>query len=148
MEVMDLVRLLNEPEDAPPLDKSQVYKWLKGQLPRGPNLLRVAAALELLDMETGAVRLEPGQWSDALEFDGRTLKTIHGPRWRLLIIGAMSVVRWAVRRGVPAGSWLARMLARKPRMLVAIALANKMARVAWALLATGANYRAPAAVAA
>lgn len=53
MDVMDLVRLLNEPEDAPPLDKSQVYKWLKGQLPRGPNLLRVAAALELLDMETG-----------------------------------------------------------------------------------------------
>jgi hypothetical protein len=65
---------------------------------------------------------------------------------RLLIIGAMSVVRWAARRGAPAGSWLARMLARKPRMLVAIALANKMART-WALLARGENYRASAAAA-
>lgn len=54
MEVMDLVRLLNEPEDAPPLDKSQVYKWInKGQLPRGPNLLRIADALQLRDIETG-----------------------------------------------------------------------------------------------
>lgn len=66
---------------------------------------------------------------------------------RLLIIGAMSVVRSAIRRGTPTGSWLARMLQRKPRMLVAIALANKMARVAWALLARGEDYRVPAAVA-
>jgi hypothetical protein len=46
---------------------------------------------------------------------------------RLLIIGASAVVRWAARKGAPAGSWLERMLARKPRMLVAVALANKMA---------------------
>ncbi|MBB4201172.1 transposase [Rhodoblastus sphagnicola] len=64
---------------------------------------------------------------------------------RLLIIGAMSVVRWAARRGAPAGSWLARMLAKKPRMLVATALANKMARVVWALLAHGGIYEVPAA---
>jgi transposase len=64
---------------------------------------------------------------------------------RLLIIGAMSVVRWAARRGAPAGSWLARMLAKKPRMLVATALANKMTRVAWALLAHGGIYEVPAA---
>ncbi len=47
---------------------------------------------------------------------------------RLLITGAMAVLR-AARHTPPAeGSWLARMLARKPRMLVAVALANKMAR--------------------
>jgi transposase len=46
---------------------------------------------------------------------------------RLLFIGSMAVVRWAARRGAPAGSWLARMMAKKPRMLVAIALANKTA---------------------
>lgn len=63
---------------------------------------------------------------------------------RLLIIGAMSVIRWAARRGAPAGSWLARMLAKKPRLLVATALANKMARIAWALLARGEVYRVPA----
>jgi transposase len=43
--------------------------------------------------------------------------------------------------------WLARMLARKPRMLVIVALANKMARTAWALLARNEVYRAPTAAA-
>jgi len=38
------------------------------------------------------------------------------------------------RKAIPEGSWLAQMLARKPRMLVAIALANKMARGIWAML--------------
>jgi transposase len=66
---------------------------------------------------------------------------------RLLILGASSVVRWAVHRGAPAGSWLARMLARKPRMLVTTALANKMARIVWALLVKGGTYEAPAVAA-
>jgi hypothetical protein len=39
------------------------------------------------------------------------------------------------------------MLARKPRMLVTVALANKMARVVWALLVKGGTYRAPAVAA-
>jgi transposase len=67
---------------------------------------------------------------------------------RLLIIGASSVVRKAVREGVSAGTWLGRMLARKPRMLVIVALANKMARTAWALQAKGELYRAPVVAAA
>ena len=50
----------------------------------------------------------------------------------------------ACRRGAPAGSWLAQMLARKPKMLVTVALANKMARVVWALLVKGGIYRVPA----
>ena len=66
---------------------------------------------------------------------------------RLLITGAMSVIRQAVRRGAPRGSWLARMLARKPRMLVAVALANKMARIAWALMRNKEDYREPAPLA-
>ncbi|EHJ59840.1 IS110 family transposase [Novosphingobium pentaromativorans] len=53
---------------------------------------------------------------------------------RLLIIGGSSMVRQATRFGAPEGSWLERMLARKPRMLVSVALANKMARMVWALL--------------
>ena len=47
-----------------------------------------------LDMDSGAVRLEAGKWSDALEFDGKVLKTVHGPRWRLLIIGAGQTSRY------------------------------------------------------
>lgn len=49
---------------------------------------------------------------------------------RLLIIGAMTVIRWSIREGAPVGSWPARMLPRKPRLVLAIALANKMARAA------------------
>ena len=66
---------------------------------------------------------------------------------RLLILGASAVVRWAGQRGATAGSWLARMLARKPRMLVTVALANKMARIVWALLVKGGTYKAPAVAA-
>ena len=62
---------------------------------------------------------------------------------RLLVIGASAVITQALLRGAPAGSWLDQMLARKPRMLVAVALANKMARIVWALLAKGGIYRAP-----
>jgi transposase len=65
---------------------------------------------------------------------------------RLLITGAMAVVHWATRRGTH-DPWLARMLQQKPRMLVAVALANRMARIVWALLTKGEVYRAPAAVA-
>jgi transposase len=63
---------------------------------------------------------------------------------RLLIIGSSAVVHQASRRGALKGSWLEQMLARKPRMLVTVALANKMARIVWALLAKGGSYRTPA----
>jgi transposase len=66
---------------------------------------------------------------------------------RLLILGASAVVRHAVRRRVPEGSWLGRMLARKPRMLVIVALANKLARIVWALMAKGGIYKVPVAAA-
>ncbi len=59
---------------------------------------------------------------------------------RLLIIGACGLVRWAGKRPPAPGSWLARMIAKKPPMLVIVALANKMARIIWALMARGADY--------
>ena len=67
---------------------------------------------------------------------------------RLLIIGSSAVVLQASKRGAPAGSWLEQMLARKPRMLVTVALANKTARIIWALLMSEEDYRAPVAAAA
>jgi transposase len=75
---------------------------------------------------------------------GRTSRMGERTLRRLLIIAASGVVRWAKRKGVSAGSWLGRMLARKPPMLVIVALANKNARIAWALLTQGGVYRAPA----
>jgi transposase len=62
---------------------------------------------------------------------------------RLLIIGAMSRLSWLGRKSIPKGSWLERMLARKPKMLVAVALANKMARALWAMQTKKENYRDP-----
>ncbi len=67
---------------------------------------------------------------------------------RLLIIGCSAVVLQASKRGAPQGSWLEQMMARKPRMLVTVALANKTARIIWAVLVKGEDYRAPVAAAA
>jgi transposase len=60
---------------------------------------------------------------------------------RLLIIGAQSVLRW-VRPG-KSSAWIIALMARRPRKVAAVALANKMARIAWALMARGEHYRAP-----
>lgn len=91
------------------------------------------------------VGLTPRQHSSGgKERLGRTSKMGQRDIRRLLIIGAVAVVRWADRKGAPEGSWLARMLERKPKMLVAVALANRMARTAWALMRKGEDYRDPA----
>jgi transposase len=76
---------------------------------------------------------------------GRTSKMGQRDIRRLLIIGAMTRVRWAVKNGAPEGSWLARMLERRPRMLVAIALANKTARAVWAMMTRREDFGVPAA---
>ena len=47
-----------------------------------------------LDMESGRATLEPGRWQDVLEFDGRVLSSVHGPRWRLVLIGAGQLTRY------------------------------------------------------
>src|SRR5689334_8137627 len=47
-----------------------------------------------LDMKTGGVTQEPGNWRDALEFDGSVLTTVHGPRWRLVLIGAGQLTQY------------------------------------------------------
>ena len=66
---------------------------------------------------------------------------------RLLVVGAMAVLKQA-RARPDKYPWLIQLLARRPAKVVAVALANKMARTAWAVLTRGENYRAPALVAA
>src|SRR5262245_4583267 len=66
---------------------------------------------------------------------------------RILVVGAHSVLRRA-KLNPEKYPWLTQLLARRPFKVVAIALANKMARVAWALLARGGTYRVPALAAA
>jgi len=74
---------------------------------------------------------------------GRMTKAGQADIRRLLIIGAMSRLNWLGQRSIVEGSWLSCMLTRKPKMLVAIALANKMARQIWAMLTKNEDYRDP-----
>jgi|GEM_PF-1254976 len=102
-----------------------------GQLKRGRNF---AAWLGLVPRQRstgGKERL--GRVSKAGQVDIR----------QLLIIAAMSRLAWLERKAIPEGSWLARMLGRKLKMLVAIALANKMARAIWAMLTKKKDCRDP-----
>ncbi len=62
----------------------------------------------------------------------------------LLFVGATAVIRFARNKASPRTAWINGLLARKPARLVAVALANKMARIAWAVLARQEIYRAPA----
>jgi transposase len=79
---------------------------------------------------------------------GATTKMGERSLRRLLLLGANSVI---IKRHVHAsarpGTWLAGLIARKPPMLVRVALANKMARIMWALMVKGEDYRAPAVAA-
>jgi len=61
---------------------------------------------------------------------------------RILVVGAIAVLRRA-QKNPGKYPWLTQLLARRPFKVVAVALANKMARMAWALLAHGGTYRAP-----
>lgn len=66
---------------------------------------------------------------------------------RLLTIGAMTRTMRGARRRIAADGWIERLLPRKPRMLVGIAMAKRMARQIWAMM-TRQAYRDPAVVAA
>ena len=77
---------------------------------------------------------------------GRITKMGQRDLRRLLILGATAVVRQMRRRKEVSDPWLRRMIAEKPPKLVAVALANKMARTIWALSIKKETYRAPAPV--
>ena len=88
--------------------------------------------------------LVPKQYSSGgKERLGRMTKAGQADIRRLLIIGAMSRLTWLGQRTIVEDSWLSRMLTRKPKMLVAIALANKMARQIWAMLIRNEDYKDP-----
>jgi transposase len=66
----------------------------------------------------------------------------------LFTTGALAVIRYAKIHGTQHRPWLTALLARRPTKVAAIALANKIARMAWAMMARGERYKKPAALAA
>lgn len=76
---------------------------------------------------------------------GRVTKMGQRDVRRLLVTGAMSVISAAQKKGRCDDPWLADMLKRKPRMVVAVALANRMARRLWAMMVTERHYEIRAA---
>ena len=65
---------------------------------------------------------------------------------KLLVVGATAVLRYAKADGSASKAWATSLLARKPFKVVAVALANKTARIVWALLRRGGVYRSEAGV--
>ena len=72
---------------------------------------------------------------------GRVSKMGQSDMRRLLVCGAMAVMAAATRKGIDPNSWLARLLKRMPRKKAAIAVANKMARMIWAVVVKQEEYR-------
>lgn len=77
---------------------------------------------------------------------GRVSKMGNGYLRRLLVVGATSVTRRAATTNTRTGVWVRSLLERKPTRLVTVAIANKTARTAWALLAKAESYKATPAI--
>jgi len=65
----------------------------------------------------------------------------------LFVAGALSVIRYAKIHGIKHRPWLTALLARRPTKVAAIALANKIARMVWAMMVKGERYKEPVALA-
>ncbi|MDD2878655.1 MAG: IS110 family transposase [Acidiphilium sp.] len=64
---------------------------------------------------------------------------------QLLVVGSMAVIRYAKPGSKSASAWLLQLLERRPRKVAAVALANKMARIIWAMMASGVGVDGPTA---
>ncbi|HHX88864.1 MAG TPA: transposase [Paracoccus sp.] len=124
---------------------ASAYHWAREMVRHGHEVRRIAPHYVKPFIKRQRLGLVPRQYSSGgKERLGRIPKAGQTDIRYLLIIGAISRLTMRARKSVQEGSWLARMLHRKPLMLVAIALANKMARAIWAMTTKKEDYRDPA----
>ena len=105
--------------------------------------LSIRAQLLGLDRAGAEAALKRGQ-GQARQYQQTGDRYLRG----LFVAGALSVIRYAKIHGTKHRPWLTALLARKPTKVAAIALANKLARMAWAMMAKGERYKQPVALAA
>jgi transposase len=79
---------------------------------------------------------------------GRVSKMGNGYLRSLMVVGATAMIRYAREKGAVSARWINGLLEKKPARLVSVAVANKTARIAWALLVRKEDYRVPMPVAA
>lgn len=82
------------------------------------------------------------------EPSGSTLAASVPAAGKALCDGALAVIRYAKINGAKHRPWLTALLVRRPVKVAAIALANKIARMVWAMMARGQRYKEPVALAA
>jgi transposase len=101
-----------------------------------PRVFRSASDLP------ASLGLTPGQHSSGgKEKLGAIIKKGNRYLRKMLVVGGASVVRVAHKYNGALAEWIVAMRARKPERVVAVALANKLARIAWAMMTTGESFR-------
>ena len=80
------------------------------------------------------MQLWRGDCAVALELPGKNIR-------KMLVVGATSVMRVAGKRKGALADWINALQAKKPKRVAAVALANKLARICWAIMTTGEGFR-------
>ena len=136
--------------DASPLDGGRGRAAPAEEVPGVGPITATALAATIPDAKAFRSAREFAAWlglvprqssSGGRERRGGITRMGHAYLRRLLVLGAQAVLRQAARGPDHATPWLSRLLREKPRKVAAVALANKTARIVWALLARGEAYR-------